>query len=554
MLIYQYMKRSISNLKAFTIVELLVVIVVIGILAAITIVSYSGVANKAITASIKNDLDNNLKMLKMYHIDHGYYPSSLDSNYCPNAPDIDNKYCLKAMTGATLSYSGGNQTFTLIDTHTQTTISYQITESGESGLYVPSYVMAWGGKTGDDRAAAITASTDGGYVIAGYAQSFSGAFIAKYTSSGVLSWNRIWGSTGGSIKSIATSSDGCYIVTGVTNNFGAGNIDAFIVKFDSTGSLLWSKTWGGTGDDGANAVIVVKDGGYVISGETRSFGSGSRDIFYAKFTVDGELSWSKTWGGSSHEYVGSLASTDDGGFVVAGKTSSYQDTISGDAFLAKFTSDGTLSWNKTWGGYSADSANRVIITADGGYVIAGQTYSFGAGGYDAFLAKFTSDGTLLWNKTWGGSSFDVVNGITAATDGGYVIVGWTTLGAGVYDAFLVKFSSDGNLSWNKTFGGSSSDYGNDIITLPDGGYIVAGETANYGAGNYDALIAKYKSDGDIKNCTTPMCQSPTVAVSSPVATVTSPTAGVTSFSATITTPSVTITIPPAISTPIVSAL
>lgn len=131
------LNKSFKKSHAFTIVELLVVIVVIGILAAITIVSYSGITNKAISASIKNDLDNNLKLLKMYQIDHGYYPTSLDSNYCPTAPDVDARYCLRAMNGATLVYVGGEQSFELIDTHAASTIAYKITEDGSMVVYAP---------------------------------------------------------------------------------------------------------------------------------------------------------------------------------------------------------------------------------------------------------------------------------------------------------------------------------------------------------------------------------------------------------------------------------
>ena len=137
-----------KNKQAFTIVELLVVIVVIGILAAITIVSYSGISNKAIMAGLQSDLSSNAKLLKMYNVEHGYYPSSIDStSYCPSSPDVDNRYCLKAMSGSLLTYSGGGQSFKLVDKHINSGLTYQITENGSisqvlNELISPKYVSA----------------------------------------------------------------------------------------------------------------------------------------------------------------------------------------------------------------------------------------------------------------------------------------------------------------------------------------------------------------------------------------------------------------------------
>jgi hypothetical protein len=215
--------------------------------------------------------------------------------------------------------------------------------------------------------------------------------------------------------------------------------------------------------------------------------------------------------------------------------------------VAKFTSDGTLSWNKTWGGTSYDSINSIIQTADNGYAAIGATDSYGAGGRDTVLTKFTSDGTLSWNKTWGGTSDDTPGSVIQAVGGDYMIVGSTdSYGYGngetiSHDIFTAKFTSSGTLSWSKTWGGTGSDIGDSITKTSDGGFAIAGETLSYGSGGWDVLILKYKSDGSLDGCSEPMCTSPTATSASPTATSTSPT-GVVSTSpvANITTPAATV--------------
>jgi uncharacterized delta-60 repeat protein/prepilin-type N-terminal cleavage/methylation domain-containing protein len=536
----------------FTIVELLVVIVIIGILAAITITSYTGIQQRVSIATLQSDLKNASMTLGISKA------SSSDDKY----PASQSSANLKSSPSVTLAYSTYNNNNSYCITATTASLSYYISSSNQTPTTgtcpLITFVATWGG-TGGEGVGSITQTSDGGYVVVGDTDSYGAGntdiFIAKYTSDGTLSWSKTWGGTGADeVGSMIQTSDSGYAVTGWTYSYGAGGYDAFIAKYTSDGTLSWSKTWGGTGNDYVNSIIQTSDGSYVVTGYTSSYGAGSYDAFIAKYTSSGTLSWSKTWGGTGNDRANSIIQTSDGSYAVAGYTDSY-GAGSNDAFIAKYTSDGTLSWSKTWGGTGNDYVNSIIQTSDGSYAVAGYTDSYGAGSLDSFIAKYTSDGTLSWSKTWGGTDSDYAKSIIQTSDGGYTIAGGNySYGVGGGDAFIAKYTSDGTLSWSKTWGGTGNDYTNSIIRTSDGGYAVTGWTTSYGVGGGDAFIAKYKSDGTINGCYSPMCQSVSPSVASPTPSVSSPTATTASPTPTITSPTTaTVTTMNATSTVIVAS-
>jgi hypothetical protein len=273
----------------------------------------------------------------------------------------------------------------------------------------------------------------------------------------------------------------------------------------------------------------------------------------AKYTSSGTLSWSKTWGGASNDSAGTIIKTSDGGYAMSGRTRSY-GAGDYDAFLAKYTSDGTLSWNKTLGGISYEDAYGLTQASDGGYAITGEMDSFGAINCGAYIAKYDSLGNLSWIKTWGGGECEYAAAIIQTSDGGYAITGETdSFGAGYLDTFFAKYTSDGTLSWSKTWGSSDDDEsGIAIAQTSDNGYSIAGYTYSYGAGDADAFLAKFKADGTMQNCSSPMCQSVSPTVSSPSPSVSSPSASVASPAASMSSPSPTIATPGPTSTTVVS--
>ncbi len=299
-------------------------------------------------------------------------------------------------------------------------------------------------------------------------------------------WNTTWGGTNQDYgEGLAVAGDGVY-VAGYTSSFGAGGYDALLVKYASNGTQLWNTTWGGASNDYGYAVANASDGVYIV-GTRYGFAPNYFELLLAKYDSSGNLLWDTSWGGTGYEYAFGVAVASDG-IYVTGKTNSFGGG-SMDAFLVKFDSIGNQLWNTTWGGTEYDYGRGLAVGSDGVY-ITGYTYSFGAGNYDALLVKYGSNGTQLWNTTWGGTNHDFGYDMAVASDGVYVAGYTRSFGAGNYDAFLVKFDSSGNYVGNTTWGGAASDMGRAMAIASDGVYIT-GSTQSFGQGMEDVFLVKY---------------------------------------------------------------
>ena len=194
--------------------------------------------------------------------------------------------------------------------------------------------------------------------------------------------------------SIQQTTDGGYIISGFTNSYGNGGQDAWLVKTDSVGGTLWTQTFGGSSTDASMSVQQTTDGGYVIVGYTDSFGNGYQDFYLTKTDSQGNEEWNKTIGGTEPEMGYSIQQTTDGGYIITGEK--WSGEIDGyDFWLIKTDSQGDEEWNKTYGGSDWDNGRSVQQTTDGGYIIAGQTGSFGNGGTDVWLIKTDSEGNTV---------------------------------------------------------------------------------------------------------------------------------------------------------------
>ena len=354
--------------------------------------------------------------------------------------------------------------------------------------------MTYGGSN-NDVARSVQQTIDGGYIIAGWTTSFGAGnadfWLIKTNPSGVMQWNKTYGGTSkDEAYLVQQTSDGGYIVAGSTESFGAGGSDFWLVKTDVYGIVQWSKTYGGINSDSASCVRQTSDGGYVIAGYTNSFGAGSSDFWLVKTDMIGTMQWNKTYGGTGSDRAFSVVQTIDGGYILAGETNSF-GAGNFDFWLVKTNSVGTMLWSRPYGGGSLDVARSALQTSDGEYIVVGWTKSFGAGGSDFWLIKTDGLGNQLWSQTYGDIFDEEAYSVQQTNDGGYVIAGTTaSYGFGGWDFWWVKTDANGVMRWNQANGGSADERAYSVQQTSDGGYILAGSTESYGAGLADFWVTK----------------------------------------------------------------
>jgi len=328
--------------------------------------------------------------------------------------------------------------------------------------------------------------SDGGYIIAGSTYGSDGKhgmWLIKVDYDGNEIWDKTFsGSDGAWGTSVQEISDGGYILVGSTDSYGAGKVDVCLVKTDSNGNEIWTKTFGSARYDEGYSVRETSDGGYIIVGLTGSSVI-DRDIWLIKTDSNGNEIWNKTFGGSNDDIGYSVQEISDGGYILVGSTESY-GAGKVDVWLIKTDTNGNEIWNKTFGGSDDDAGYSLHETSDGSYIIAGytgrativyETYAEGFG--DVWLIKTDSNGNEIWNKTFGsaGDRVEVGTWVQETSDRGHILVGWKEVRRdGKTNIWLIKTDPSGNEIWNKTFDRSYKDYGDCVQETSDGGYIIAG--------------------------------------------------------------------------------
>jgi hypothetical protein len=347
----------------------------------------------------------------------------------------------------------------------------------------------------EDCAYSAIQTPDGGFALAGYACSFGAGgadfWLVKTGYLGNMQWNKTYGGPGNDeAHSITQTPDGGYAILGTTDSFGAGGSDFWLVKTDSSGNMLWNKTYGDASNDDGWSIKETVDGNLLLAGWTASFGMGSGDFWLVKTDQYGNELWNKTYGGAFFDFANCVQQTSDGGYVLAGSTYSF-GAAGSDFWLVKTDDAGNEQWNKTYGGPSNDYGFSVVQTLDGKYAIVGSTSSFGAGVYDFWLVKTDQFGNMLWNKTYGEIGYDEAWAVIQTGDHGFILAGWTeSFGAGKSDCWLIATDESGNPQWNVTWGGADYDYAYSALQCSDGSFILAGETQSFGAGSGDFLLLK----------------------------------------------------------------
>jgi uncharacterized repeat protein (TIGR01451 family) len=367
-----------------------------------------------------------------------------------------------------------------------------------------------------DFANSIQQTTDGGYIVAGSSRSNDGDvtgnigaqdfWVVKLDASGNISWQKsLGGSTNDILNSIQQTTDGGYIVAGQSNSndedvtgFNGGVWDYWVVKLDAVGNITWQTALGGSESDVAESIQQTTDGGYIVTGWSASNngdvtgGNGSFDFWVVKLDISGNISWQKTFGGSGFDVANSIQQTTDGGYIVAGYSQSIDGDVTGnnggqDFWVVKLDATGNITWQKALGGSGNEVAYSIQQTTDGGYIVAGHSSSNDGdvtgnnGGNDNWVVKLDATGNITWQKSLGGTGIDEAESIQQTADGGYIVAGTSdsndgdvTGNNGAQDFWVVNLDASGNIIWQKSLGGSGFDVANSIQQTTNGGYILAG--------------------------------------------------------------------------------
>lgn len=353
----------------------------------------------------------------------------------------------------------------------------------------------------------------------------------SYSQSPNIEWQKCFGGSENEIGyGIDLTLDGGYILAGSSestdgnNTSNNGSVDLWVTKVDATGNLVWQSNFGGSNIDRAYAVKSTSDGGYIVVGQSSSndfdltSNKGNSDAWVIKLNNLGDLQWQKNVGGGGADVFNDVVLTNDGGFMAVGSTFSSNQDVSGnhgnsDFLVMKFDNLGTIEWQKCFGGSSAESVPKVIQLSDGNFLIGGYTFSTNGeitvnnGMSDYWLVKFDNTGTIIWQKSYGGTNTDSAASMAELADGNILVVGATqsndgdvTVQNGIGDYWILKLDSLGDLIWDKSIGLAFSDWGQDIVVNSDGSFYVSGTVyahSNGGYGQGDTGIYALDSSGNV---------------------------------------------------------
>ncbi|MFV9549755.1 hypothetical protein [Algibacter sp. PT7-4] len=406
------------------------------------------------------------------------------------------------------------------------------------------FVKSIGG-TKNESAQSVINTNDGGYAILGHTQSMDGDvanklnesfdyWLLKYNQNDILEWQKTFGGNDDDRgKDIIQTTDGGYAIIGfskssnghVSKNNGAH--DFWVTKLNTSGNISWEKNYGFVGADTGNTIIQTNDGGFLLTGVldvSASNGEGNSknsitksarikhaggDYWAIKINALGNLQWSKYFGGTFTDTCYDAIQTEDNGYILVGSSDSADVDIKNnngtyDFWVIKISESGNLIWEKSFGGSQTDEARAIAKSDDGNYIIVGDTRSNDAnvsinkGAADLWAIKISPTGTLIWEKTFGGNSFDAARSIFKTQNGDFIISGSsrslngdTTNNNGQNDAWVIKIDTQGHLKWQKTIGGSEIDFAYSAAEINNKSIIVVGDS---NSSNLDLLSNKGFSD------------------------------------------------------------
>jgi len=298
---------------------------------------------------------------------------------------------------------------------------------------------------------------------------------------------------------VLQTSDKGYLSLGSTESFGAGKSDIYLINMDALGNLKWSKTYGGTENDFGHSMDNTNDGNFIILGHTSSFSKDYNDLCLIKINQEGKVLWSKSYGLDASDYASEVQATSDGGFIILAETINFiNNDKNSDILVVKTDAVGTIQWSKVFGGDNTDYGYSIEQTRDGGYVIGGETNSYGAGDWDYYLLKLKADGAVEWSKTYGELGTDFGRYAQQTPDGGYLIGGNTTNHkADGFDICLIKVDASGEVQWTKVYGGVGTDYLLNLKMVDEKGFVIVGYTNSSDQLSEDAFVMHFNHSGNI---------------------------------------------------------
>ena len=289
---------------------------------------------------------------------------------------------------------------------------------------------------------------------------------------------------------VQQTTDGGYIIVGETESFGNPGLNVWLLKTDSLGDTLWTRTFGGQSNDRGYSVQETTDGGYVVVGYTVPYGLIAADVYLVKTNSLGDTLWTRTYGGTHDEIGRSVKQTSDGGYIIAG-TKAVPGSQMDDVFILKTNSFGDTLWTKTYGVTNRDQGFSVHQLADNGYMVAAYTYYHCGGGI--WFIRMDSTGDTLWTKVYNHPIGVAGKSCRPTSDGGYIATGVNYNG----DIWLIKLDSFGDSLWTQSYGGPAEDWGFDVLETAGKRYVLTGKTGSWGANPpYDVFLIKTDSLGN----------------------------------------------------------
>jgi len=341
----------------------------------------------------------------------------------------------------------------------------------------------------------VEQTTDGGYIITGYTvvQARGDFYTIKTDASGEVQWSStVGGDSIDAAQAVRQTADGGFIVAGYTKSIDSGDYDVLLVKYSPWGDTEWSRTYGGRAHDRVYSMDLTADGGFIMAGYTGSFGQGDTDVWLIRTDAHGDTLWTKTYGGSGWDEGRSVRQVSDGGYIVAGNTWSFGGR---HGYLIKTDSLGDTCWTRHYGCYRASGSDCVRQLPDGGYIVAGWTIVQNAH-FLGWLLRLDGNGDTLWTRAIGGDSADEFHSVDQTPDSGFIVAGNTrSFGAGYSDGWLLKMTGEGDTVWMRTFGGSQWERIWSLGQTADGGFVLVGQTSSFGLGDDDVYLVKTDSLG-----------------------------------------------------------